>query len=446
MTPDATVAPRFDQVLRRHVQDAAFYWRQQDSSLQSVQLTPDRLDEFSLQMHAHLDGLHQAKREGWDCALEAFERWRQAGETFVITWLAAQVDHASLWEKVWPVVQANPDGLIRGAVSALAWLPTERSTSLMQRWCSRADSPIRTVVALRAAALTDVPVQALSDQPLTAWLAHADPHVRASACRWAAVAMHHHEPAERALHQCLNSDDRRVRAEAAISLALRGEGSDVALSALWRSVTEQLADLQTVTGWYQKQGWRRLNRWLAHLGHAAPRGHGGIAVLLRQLPPRAALRVALHHGDPACLGYVLGQLGEPEHQRLAAWVWQTLTGWDLELNGLTVSASEEEAPRGLEVPTGQQAFDVGLPSPDVAAIRKLHAELDFEIPDDTRLLQGEAVSLALVADLLDDAPQAVRHVAALALDHGAPEHAFHVRAPMWKQRHVIQSLKQAAEA
>ncbi|ALV05355.1 HEAT repeat domain-containing protein [Roseateles depolymerans] len=445
MTPEPTVVPRFDQVLRRHVQDAAFYWRQQDSSLQSVQLTPDRLDEFSLQMHAHLDGLLQAKREGWDCALEAFERWRQAGETFVITWLAAQIDHGSLWEKVWPVVQANPDGLIRGAVSALAWLPTERATLLMRRWCAEAESPIRTVIALRAAALTDVPVQALSDQPLAAWLGHVDPHVRASACRWAAIAGHHPEPVEGALHQCLNSDDRRVRAEAAITLALRGEGSDVALSALWRSVTEQLNDLQTATGWHQKQGWRRLNRWLAHLGHAAPRGHRGIAVLLRQLPSRAALRVALHHGDPACLDYVLGQLDEPENQRLAGWIWQTLTGWDLELNGLTALDSEDETSRGLEVPTGQSAFDVGLPTPDVAAIRRLHAELAIEIPDDARLLQGEAVSLALVAEILADAPQAVRHVAALALDYGAPEHPFHVRAPMWKQRHVIRSLRQAAE-
>jgi hypothetical protein len=72
--------------------------------------------------------------------------------------------------------------------------------------------------------------------------------------------------------------------------------------------------------------------------------------------------------------------------------------------------------------------------------------LDIRIPDDTRLLNGEAVSLALVAELLDDAPQAVRHVAALALDHGAPEHSFHVRAPLWKQRHAMQTLSQAAVA
>ncbi|UXH80627.1 hypothetical protein [Roseateles amylovorans] len=446
MNDESIVAPRFEQVLRRHVQDAAFYWRQLDGSLQSSQLTPDRLDEFSLQMHAHLDGLLHARRDGWDFALDAFLRWRQTGETFVVSWLAAQVDHPSLWEKVWPVIQANPDGLIRGAVSALAWLPMDRSTALMQRWTSSDESVIRTVVALRAAALVDLPARALGIRSLESWLRHADPFVQSAACRWAACSANREEPVADVLRQCLAAEDRCVRAEAAISLALRGEASDTALSALWRSTVEQMAEVQKVTGWHQKQGWRRLDRWLAHIGHAAPRGHSGIDLLLQQLPPRAGLRVALHHGDPAHLDYVLAQLDHPQHQRFAAWVWQTLTGWDLDLNGLTVADLEEDESVGLEGVNVPSLYDAGLPRPAVDAIRKLHADLDIQIPDDTRLLSGEAVSLALAAEVLNDAPQAVRHVASLALDHGAPEHSFHVRAPLWKQRHALQALHLAATA
>jgi hypothetical protein len=67
MNDEFIAALRFEQVLRRRVQDAAFYWRQLGGSLQSSQLTPDRLETFSLQTDVEL----------------------------VVSWLAAQLDHPS---------------------------------------------------------------------------------------------------------------------------------------------------------------------------------------------------------------------------------------------------------------------------------------------------------------------------------------------------------------
>ncbi len=433
MTLETPAIPRFDEVLRRHALDAAFYWRQLDGSLDSFHLTPERLDEFSLQMQAHLEGLLSARREGWSAALNALERWRQPGEVFVATWLAGQVDHPTLWQPIWSLVHINRDGLIRAMVSAFAWLPTQQRTRLIQRWLDPNASNVQKVVALRAAALTDLPAEAIGTRPLADWLNAADPWITASACRWASSVCHRYESVVPTLRSLLSSDAWVVRTEAAIALTRLGHDDNGVLSALWRGVAEQTLRVQAASGWYLHQEGRRLRRWLAHLAHAVPVGHPGIEPLLAQLPQRSALLFALHHGRPEVFPYVLEQMEDPAHQRLAGWVWQTMTGWNLEQHGLVDSDV-----------TATEAMDAGLPRPDAAAVRALHYHLVVDIPEGSSLLYGEALSLPLAADVLEAAPQAVRHVVALALSYGAADHVFQVRAPLWKQRPALHQLRMAS--
>ena len=434
---DCVIPAIIPPLVSRHAADAAFYWLQLDQSVGSFQLTPTRLRLFNSRLDAHLEGLAIAGAEGVRPAFAALERWKKPGEAFVCTWLVSQHPDEAALGRLASHLKEQPDTLLRGAISALAWLPDNAARPLISQWSQPQASAVLQVAALRATALRAPDTIGALALPLPEYLASPVPYVRAAACR--VLCKQPPESAAPMLRGALKDDDMAVRAEAAIALSTMPDADDAG-AVLWHCVAAQAAIHAQATGWYRMQAMRRLNRWTRYLAWLAPLGHPDLPALFEHLPPRVGLTFALYHGDSAHLSRVLAALADPETTRYAGWVWQSLTGIDLETTGLTLPEPDKVPTRG-PITDAQMDADNGLPLPDAAAI--------VRHPVDTvagkRCLLGRELTAAEAIRLLPEAPQAIRSVAALSLRTTLPRLAPNIRASMRVQQAQLSALRAAMQ-
>jgi hypothetical protein len=428
--------PIIAAVVRRHIEDAAFYWSQLDGSIDSPQLGAERASQFAVLLTAHLEGIRAGREAAATMALQALERWRKPGEAFVACVAALSLEgegRLAAIEAAFGQVRLRPDLLVRGAVSALAWA----SPTAARRWLTTVtdlSDPVDLVVALRGSSLIR---GAVAD--LGRLVVHASPHVRAAACRCADAGM------TPALERLGADDDLAVRAESCIALArlLRVEASDhrrVAASRLWQCVAEQVAHREGTSGWDRVQADRRLNRWIRHLAQLAPVGHPGMRELVQRLPARVGLTAMLHHGDVGLLDLVVHRMGDDEQARWAGWVWHCLTGVDLLAEGLVL----DEPLLDLDAPMtmARRDADLGLVLPDPVRVAA-HPMNKLQLGDGHRVLLGRPAGESELKRILDpraDLPQGLRFVAANGLNRIQPELELNIRARPDVQRSTLHSL------
>ncbi|MFZ6674200.1 hypothetical protein [Undibacterium sp. Xuan67W] len=463
-TPPPVIAP----LVRRHVEDAAFYWAQHDASTYSPRLSLSGLARFSDLLDAHLEGVLVADSTGWQPTLGALERWKQPGEAFVCAYAALYRDEMAQLEALLAVVRARPDELLRGVISALAWVPQASALAVISRWTQDDSDSVMQVAALRALALIEArrteaenateggmedaaPVQTALSQPLSHFLASTDAHVRAAACRVAANTPSDQQ-LELALSNCLQDADLAVRAQAAIAVALharraefnaannRTEQSEdigiLAAETLWQCIVSQVSLVAESSGWYRKQALRRLNRWVQHLAGMIPLGNPQLSALLTFMPARVGLRFVAYHGDPAHLPYVLTHMTDVETARYAGWVWQTVTGVDLVSAGLALAESEQAASPAIS--DARLDADLGLALPNAAAVA---AYANTTLHSGQRYLLGQVLTPTSALAYLDESTQAIRNIAANYLQLSHPNLSVTVRGPAHQQVAALEQLQ-----
>jgi len=444
------IAPTVAPLIRRHAEDAAFYWSQLDRSGEAYTLGGRRALHFCQLLQAHLEGLAIAGPEGEASALGQLVRWKKPGEAFCAFWTALISGREPAQEAVWRLVRRSPDALLRGAISALVWAPEPASLAWVAAHARPECGAPEAVATLRACALRGWPLP----WPWQFVFEHPHPAVRATACRWAMTTP---EQTRLQLVQALLVDsDLAVRAEAAMALltllravsSLDSEQLSLqAASVLWAAIAAQAERAEAVTGWHRLQAQRRLLRWLRHLAHAVPLGHPAVDRLLQLLPPRLALSFVLNHGDADHCQFLLAAAKEPDTARQAGWVWQSLTGVDLVQEGLTRTDMQPSAD-GQAMPL-QQSGDDGLPWPDARALAR-HPASHRPGPADgaatQRMLLGREVTvdwLCRVFDPASDMPQALRCLAAQTLEFMQPGLGVSVRCSAPEQARHLARLRAA---
>lgn len=429
--------PVIAPLVARHAEDAAFYWSQMDRARISPQFGFEKLQHFNRLQDAHLDGLTVAEPNGWPLALHVLERWRKAGEAFVCTLLAMhRVDQARL-DAVLAVVRKRPDELLRGLVSALAWVG-DQSNEVIQTWSDPKADSVAQVAALRVAALRGPAAVAHLASPLATYLASPVPYVRAAACRAAGVP--DQSDIASPLTAALEDLDLPVRAEAAIALATLGH-HDIALAVLQACVLLQAGLRASATGWYKMQSGRRLHRWTVKLALLTTPGASSAQDLLALLPPRSALTFAMAHGDLIHLPFVVEQMGNPEVDRYAGWVWKTLTGMDLAAAGWTIPEPAPSTHASNQVITQTRLdADNGLGRPLQAAVRAFASSSPFFVLHGKRVLCGQELDLEHALNLLESAPQPVRFLAAHSVNGAGSMVRMNVCAPASAQRSAMNAL------
>ncbi|MBF5005299.1 hypothetical protein [Diaphorobacter caeni] len=423
-------------LVERHVGDAAFYWQQHDKSGHSPLLTLGDLRAFDRILQAHLDGIEVSHSQGRREALQALQRWRGPGEMFVCASLAFRrtpQEASKYWTEIASVLKTDPQRMLRGLISALLWGGPESAAPWLT-YFTQTNQPVEWQVAAWRAIARNRSLAGISELPrrFEATITSENPHLRAAAIRAAAY-----------MNQVVNLDsvmrqnDPIATVEAAIfSFQQNGGSRESALQALWHRVWQSLERLPTLTGAFKTIAIHRLIRWVRHLALATPRGHGDINRLLGFLPSRLGLAFVLHHGDSQLLPWVKSQLGNPECARLAGWTWSAMTGVDLEQQNLAFDpAAYDDA---IAMPTDD--LDPGLLLPNPAAIDQ------YPVSTSRQGLQivGRPISARVLTDVLLQAPQGLRWIAAQRLNEFSAEIngvTVNTRAPFRQQWQELSALR-----
>ena len=423
----------------RHVEDAAFYWSQLEWTLRSSEVRFERLRHFNLLLNTHLEGIEIASESGLKISFSTLERWQKAGEVFSCTWLTLRSGNDSILDDLLDLLCRSPDQLIRGAVSAMAMCAPQSFTMIALRWLKLDTAPAAQVVVLRAAALRRVSSVAHIHKLLPTYLESKNSHVRAAACR-ACVVVDPPDPIIPFLRNALSDKDLQVRAEASISLCAFSH-AEAANPVLLESILTQATIYRDATGALRSHAARRLERWIRELAWLTPIGNPEARDILAQLPPRIALSFALWHGDLAHLPFVIDQLADEDVGRYAGWVWQTLTGIDLITSGLALS---DQDPSNLDpdklITQARLDADSGYPQADQAAVRAATAASPHLVGRGKRVLLGREIDAKTALDLLENAPQAIRAMAAQILNHAQSTVRINVRASTTEQRIAMNTL------
>lgn len=431
--------PVIKPIISRHAEDAAFYWSQLDWTLGSADLRFERLQHLNRLLTTHLNGLEIAGPTGRSITLTALERWQKPGEAFCSVWLALQSLCSNTEDEMLKLLCRRPDQLVRGAISALVGCSPEIFTTVAHRWSATDVAPPAHVIALRAVALRGRSSVPCLSNLLSTYVQSQNPHVRAAGCRVCAVD-DQQESVIPLLRTALSDPELQVRAEAAIALGKAGD-SEAARPVLLQNVLAQASKYRVATGAIRAQATRRLQRWGRELAWITPIGAPEARDLLAQLPPRIALTFALWHGDLAHLPFVIDQLADEDVGRYAGWVWQTLTGIDLTANGLALPEPDLASldPNRL-ITEARLDADSGHPQADQAAVRAATAASPYLIGRGKRVLLGREIDAKTALDLLENAPQAIRAMAAQILNHAQSTVRVNVRASTTEQRIAMNTL------
>jgi uncharacterized protein (TIGR02270 family) len=398
----ATVRP----VLEQHAEDAAFLWLMRDNAVRAPHYSLKDLVKLDDRVEAHIDGLRIAGDDGWKLVLEQLKHL-EPGEYFAAMVLALESGRR---ERIAAVIErAGGEGTLRGVVSALGWVDWEAAKPAVAGLVASPEARLRRIAIAACAIARNNPGIHLAHA-----LGHADPALRARACRAVGELARRDLLGEMA--PLLADEDENCRFWAAWSASLLGDARGFA--PLWKFI-----------------------------GGAPRRAAAALAVLLRGLPPaqaqdwlktlgrdterrRAAIIGVGIYGDPAYASWLIQQMADPKLTRLAGEAFAMMTGADLTYLDLDrrppadVEAGPSDDPADPDVALGP---DDKLPWPDAERIGKWWAAQRGPYAPGTRYLVGKPITPESLAEILRTGGQRQRAAAALEL-------AIHSRGPLFEVR------------
>ena len=211
---DAVTRQIIPDIVREHVELAAFQWAQRDTLAAEDPPDTEAIAFVDGRLEANLDALRIAGAAAWPFIVSAFESFPERGELFVAAVHAIETCDADRIEQAVRFARSPADGP-RGFCAAFEWLPPKVTRNLVRKWI-RASDPVRCEAAVAAFAAHGADPGDL----LPHLLAHPGPRVRIAACRLAAAL--HRQDAVPALRQALADAEAPVRDGAALALAQLG--------------------------------------------------------------------------------------------------------------------------------------------------------------------------------------------------------------------------------
>lgn len=410
-------------VFEEHADEASFLWSQREIAAIDPLYGLSDVCDLDERLSAHVDGLRLAGDEGFEVAIEAMEMM-DPGAAFTAMVLAAErgaEDVAKVIERA-----GASSSMLRGAASALGWVPLEVASPLLPSLLHHELSPelIRLGISACAAHRVD------PGEPLALAVFSNAPRLKARALRAAG------EIGRRDLlapaREAMESDDTMVRSAGAWAAALLGDTG--AASVLWRLAegvgkeAERAADMAArITDPKVAQG------MIHDLARAARSARTVIIAL-------AAL------GDPALVPLLVEIMRDPREARIAGFALTMITGVDISSGELSGRAPEGYFAGPNEDPDDDDVApdpDAGLPWPNVDAVVRWWGPASTALRPGSRYLLGKPLSPEHLASALHTGPQPARAAAAMELCLQSNVTAtkrwtlFNVKAPGVRQRRAL---------
>lgn len=216
-----------DDIVREHVQQAAFQWLQRTNLAAARPPDMAAIADIDARLLANLDAVAIAGDAAWPFILDHFEDFPEAGELFVASHLAMGQSDARRIEHCLALAQQNPESRA-GLVGAFAAYPAEVTAPTIRHMLS-ASSAVHRACAIDVLAVH----KADAGDRLAGFLADPSAIVRASACVLATQTGRRNSADM--IGAFVRDDDADLRFAAAEALARLGEPR-VAVSALQAEV------------------------------------------------------------------------------------------------------------------------------------------------------------------------------------------------------------------
>jgi uncharacterized protein (TIGR02270 family) len=214
-----------EEIVRQHVELAAFCWAQRDTLSLDDPIDAETIREIDQRVEANLDGLRIAGPAAWPVIEAVVEDFPEKGELFVAGWTAIEQSDLQRLDKA--VALGAELDQPRGLVGALAWHTLAKIGPILREWVGEHDGFKR---YLGVAACVEHKVD--PKQWLDRLVCDPDPKVRATALRLAGTLGR----ADLVAHMgdALNASDESVRLWAGWALTELGR-ADLASAELRRA-------------------------------------------------------------------------------------------------------------------------------------------------------------------------------------------------------------------
>ncbi|MFZ1416322.1 MAG: TIGR02270 family protein [Defluviicoccus sp.] len=409
-------------VLEGIVDGSSFLWLLRDRAVAAPHYKLTHHVRLDNRVEAHIDGLRVAGEVGWELAVEQLQ-FEEAGELFAASVLALESRDWVRIDRVIDVAARLPDAA-RGLFSALGWVERAQLHGTVKALLD-SDDPFRRRLGLIACALHRVDPGA----HITAALEDPEPGLRVRALK--AAGELGRADLRTAVTAHLDDDDPAFRFRAAWAAVLLGERG------------QALAQLFTIAA-------DLASPWQAPALQLAPRlltSHAAEA-WFRDLGKEPAWRRLLItaigvHGDPSYVPWLIEQMAEPVHARVAGEAFSMITGADLAYDDLETDRPEGFESGPTENPEDEDVAldpDEDLPWPAPELIARWWQANAARFAAGQRFLCGQPVAEAHCRQVLRTGFQRQRIAAALELALMRAERPlFEWRAPAFRQQAALKA-------
>jgi uncharacterized protein (TIGR02270 family) len=406
-------------VVAQHVEDAASLRSTRAVLVRAPHVELLHLARLDERLIAHLDGVVIAADDGFRTALDALQS-PGVGQTFVVAVTALMRRDFDQLDRLLSLIGAAPDAG-RAVVSAFGWVSPQRLRGMTPDLLGSPE-PARRWLGLSACALHWVdPGEALSRA-----IADANPLLRARSLR-AAGELGRTD----LLDPCLSLLDETYadcRFQAARSALLLGGG---------RRAEQSLDAMAMRSGPFAREALQLL------LLRADP---DRARALVRQLSgmegaTRLTIEATGWAGDVQAVPWLIEQMSDERHARVAGEAFTLLTGADLallDLEGETPEKAEGGPTEEAQDDNVELDADESLPWPDTGRVRSWWNENAARMPVGTRCFMGAAADEGHCLHVLRTGGQRQRAIAALLLALARPGSVlFNIAAPAPRQQRLL---------
>mgnify|MGYP000093569317 FL=1 len=414
----ASVIPH---IIDQHAEEAAFLWLLRNNAVDAPHYDLDDLAKLDDRVEAHIDGLRIAGDYGWQACLDNLQ-FKEAGEVFAAAVLALESHSVERINHIYKIVEEAPEA-INGLVSAFGWVGAENLQGTVKDLLE-STKPIWRQIGLSACSIHRVDPKKILDVAVQ----DDDIEVRVQALRL--VGELGRLDLKPVLLEQLKDEDKQIKFWAAWSAVLVGDRGSAVHSLIneIESGSEYcISAMQLILPLLNSQSVKKTLKVLAD--------------------NKETLRLAIMgsgiSGDTIYVPWLIQQMSDPEHAKIAGEAFSHLCGVDLAYQDMEAELAESESFGPTENPDDEEVAmdpDEDLPCPDPVLVQKWWQENSdkFRAKLGYRYIYGKQSSQSHYQWLLKNGTQRLRYSAALALALINPEAVlFEVHAVGKRQQKAL---------
>lgn len=397
----------YQHVYEQFLIDGAFLWLLRSIAVNQPHYKQQDLLELEQRIDAQLNGLMTAPEQAWSICEEALVSTEEPGEAFA----AAVLAFRSLdIQKIQRVIEISlpAENAFPGLASAIAWLPGRICHSWIKKFLTSKDLNHKylavTVCSLRREDPREYLDKILQREDC---LAHAKLYARAIR---------------------LVGELKRRDLIPALHVAITSENPEVSFWANWSAVIlgdrARLHNLQQTVlndGVFQKKAID-----LAFRGLSIEDARQWIGLLAKDTKnAREVIYATAVLGDPQAIPWLIQQMRMPEFSRVSGEAFTTITGIELEQNGLALEALpdlDNQFPDDDINDNTDLDMDEHLPFPDVDKVAAVWQKYQQHFIAGKRYFLGKTIDIEHLKHQFLQGAQRHRRAAALELALLQPDH------------------------